>query len=325
MSMAQPGEQGTDRGREGGPEREMPDVDAIMASLHERRPDPADAAAVSAWMLGVLGVLHAPVYRSRELRALLAVEGVEERMGGYLAQRSAPLGAAGPELVTATFYGFAPRIVEEHIPQVWERVAAERVLELTLRAMGELLGRLLSDHATEVEELGRLLTPVASAHPIAGRPLAAAWASVGPTGDPFVDLWLATCVIRESRGDGHVALLVAEGIGPLESHLITQGDRTEQRPTLEAMRGWTSAEVDAAVVGMRERGLLDADGMRTDAARALRADIERRTDMLSASPWAAADSATVVRIGDLALQLLPAVLTSGTLLPPVFARLAPRR
>lgn len=323
--MSQSGEQDTERTPERDSARDMPDVAAIMASLRERRPDPQDGSEVSAWMLGVLGVLHAPVYRSRELRAALAAGGIDERMGGYLAQRSAPLGPAGPELVTATFYGFSPRIVERHVPQVWECIAAERVLQMTLEAMGELLGRLFAGHEAEVEELAHLLAPVAAAHPLAGRPLAAAWASVGPTGDPVVDLWLATCVIRESRGDGHIALLVAEGIGPLESHLITQGDRVEQRPTLEAMRGWTPAEVDAAAAGLRARGLLDADGMRTDAARVLRADIERRTDVLSAAPWVEAGGPAVDRIADLALQLLPAVLTSGTLLPPVFARLAPRR
>jgi len=308
-----------------GAEREGPDVEAILASLHARRPDPADGPAVSAWMLGVLGVLHAPVYRSRELRSRLAAEGIAAGMGAYLAQRSAPLGGAGPELVAATFYGFSPRAVAEHLPEVWEHATAERVLELTLEAMRELLVRLFAGRASEVEELGRLLTPIAAAHPLAGRPLAAAWASVPVTGDPYIDLWLATCVIRESRGDGHLALLVAEGIGPLESHLITQGDRPDARPTLEAMRGWTPDEIDTAVAGLRGRGLLDADGMRTEEARALRAGIERRTDALSAAPWVAAGTATVARVGDLALTLLPAVLTSGTLLPPVFARLAPRR
>ncbi len=317
--MTQPSEHRTDDK----PEREEPDVAAIMASLQARRPDPTDGPKVSAWMLAVLGVLHAPVYRSRELRGLLAAEGVDAKMGTYLAQRAAPLGTAAPELVTATFYGFSPRAVAENLPLVWAHITAERVLELTLEAMRQLMGRLFADHASEVEELARLLAPVAADQPLAGRPLAAAWASVPATGDPSVDLWLATCVIREARGDGHIALLVSEDIGPLESHLVTQGDQPTVRTTLETMRGWTTEEIDAAVAGLRERGLLEADGTRTDAARALRADIERRTDELSAPPWVAAGGAAVTRIGDLALELLPTLLTSGTLLPPVFARLAP--
>jgi hypothetical protein len=290
----------------------------------ERRPDPSDAPAVSAWMLGVLGVLHAPVYRSRELRGRFAEVGVTEPMAAYLAQRSAPLGAPGARLVTAAFYGFSPAAVAAHIPAVWERVTPARVIALTLEALRELFGRVLAGHEATVAELAAILGPVAAAHTTAGRPLAAAWADVPPTGEPTLDLWLATATIRESRGDGHVALLVAEGIGPLESHLLTQGDPPSGRSTLESMRGWSTDEIDAAAARLREQGYLDDEGRRTDRARELRACIERRTDELSAPPWASAGAEVVTRAGDLALALLPSVLVSGTLLPPVIARLTAR-
>ena len=224
-----------------------PDVDVagILAGLAERRPDPADAPAVSGWMLGALGVLHAPVYRSRELRGRLADLGVTEAMAAYLTQRSAPLGPAGPQLVAATFYGFSPTAIATHLPAVWDLVPPDEVVALTLDAMRELLARLIGDHVAMVAELVALLAPVADAHAIVGRPLAAAWASVPRTGEPLVDLWLATSVIRESRGDGHIALLVAEDIGPIESHLVTAGDDPERRAMFQALRGWTAAEVDA--------------------------------------------------------------------------------
>ena len=304
------------------------DVDAIMGSLADRRPDPADAAAVSGWMLGVLGVLHAPVYRSRELRDRLEQLGVTDRLAAYLAQRAAPLGLPdgrpGAELVAATFYGFAPDAVAQRVPAVWDVASPAQVMEATLDAMRELLGRLIGGRPDDVAELTGLLAPVADAHEVVGRPLAAAWRDVAPTGEPLLDLWLATCVIRESRGDGHIALLVAEGIGPLESHLITTGDRPEARAALEGLRAWSVTAIDAAVGRLRDAGLLDAEGRRTDRCRELRRDIERRTDELSASAWAATGPATVARIAELALALLPPVLASGTLLPPVFQRLMPR-
>ena len=300
------------------------DAEGIVASLRARRPDPADGAAVSAWMLGVLGVLHSPVYRSRELRGRLADVGIAEPMAAYLAQRSAPLGRSGPDLVTATFYGFAPAAVAAHVPAVWERAAPEQVIAMTLDAMRELLGRLLAGREDEVAELAALLAPVTAAQPTAGRPLAAAWKGVERTGVPILDLWLATCTIRESRGDGHIALLVAEGIGPLASHLVTRGDRPEARSSLEAMRGWSGAEIDAEATRLRDVGLLDSDGNRTDRGRTLRREIERRTDLLSAAAWEAAGATDVTRIEELMLALLPPVLVSGTLLPPVFDRLRPR-
>ena len=308
------------------------DVAGIMASLVANRPDPAQAAAVSAWMLSVLGVLHAPVYRSRELRTSLAGSGITDPMAAYLAQRSAPMGPVGPVAVASAFYGFSPAAVATHLPAVWDHASPARVIEATFDAMRELLGRVLlaptegdvSERAATVEELAALLAPVAAAHPTAGRPLAAAWASLPMTGEALLDLWLATSVIRESRGDGHIAVLVTEGIGPLESHLVTYGDIAERRPGLQALRGWTSEEIDAAAAGLEARGLLGTDGRRTDQARELRRHIERRTDAISADAWAHAGPQTVDRIGELALRLLPSVLASGTLLQPVLDRLTPR-
>lgn len=299
------------------------DVDAMIGGLARGRPDPADAVAVAAWMHRALEVLHTPVYRSRELRALLAEDGITSRMAAYLAQRSAPLGRPGASVVAATFYGFSPTVVAAHLPGVWDVVSPEQVLDRTLEAMRTLLGRLLGDQEAAASQLLDLLRPIAAAHPTAGRPLAAAWAGVTPTGEPLVDLWLATATIRESRGDGHVALLVTAGIDPLASHLLVQGDRPDARPTLEAARGWTAEEVDAAAAALRADGLLDADGRRTDRARTLRRDLERRTDELAAPPWAAA-AASVDRIVELALELLPPVLGSGAVPPPILRLLQPR-
>jgi len=304
------------------------DVTAIMDSLAARRPDPSDPVAISAWMLGVLGVLHSPVYRSRELRARIEARGVTERMSGYLAQRAAPLGLRdgrpGARLVTATFYGFSPTAVAAHVPAVWDVVTPQQVVTDVLDSMRELLGGLLTEHTAEVAELAGLLGEVAQAHDLVGRPLAAAWDDVPPTGEPILDLWLATCTIRESRGDGHISLLVSEQIGPLASHLVTTGDGPEVRENLIGMRGWTAAEIDGAAALLRERGLLDAEGGRTDSCREMRRAIEQRTDELSAPPWAQVGPDAVQRIGDLALALLPPILVSGTLLPPVFKRLVPR-
>ncbi len=304
------------------------DARAIMASLIERRPAPDDAEAVSAWMLGVLGVLHSPVYRSRELRARLEQLGITDRLAGYLAQRAAPLGLPdgrpGPQLVTATFYGFAPGAVAHWMPAVWDVASPAQILDATLDAMRELFERMLGDQADEVAELEVMLRPVVNAQEVAGRPLAAAWKDIPRTGHAMVDLWLATCVIRESRGDGHIALLVAEGIGPLASHLISTGDASEVRAALRGLRAWSDPEIDAAVAELQDAGLLDADGRRTPRCRELRRSIEDRTNTLSARGWAQVGEGTVDRIATVALALLPPVLESGTLLPPVIARLMPR-
>jgi len=300
------------------------DVEAIVAGLAARRPDPADAPAVSRWMLGATAALHSPVYKAVEVKGRLAALGLDDPMGSYLAARAAPLGPVGAEVVTATFYGFSPRMVAAHVPAVWDVVAPARALAATLEGMDELLGRLLAEHGSEVAELAELLAPVADAHETLGRPLAAAWSSVTRPGVPVLDLWLATTVIRESRGDTHVAVLVAEGIDGIASHLVTAGDAPEGRRRLMTLRGWTEEELDAAAAELRELGLLDAEGRRTDAARALRRHVEDVTDLRSSAAWRAAGTERVTRIAELALLLVGPVLASGTLLGPVIDRLAPR-
>jgi hypothetical protein len=236
------------------------EAERLATALAARRPDAADAAAVSRWMLGALSLVHAPVYRAAEVRDGLAGLGLTDRLACYLAARAAPLGPVGAEVVASCFYGFAPHAVARHVPAVWTVASPELVLAATLAAMRRVLLRVLPGREAEVADAAGLLRSIAEDQEVAGRTLAAAWSAVPWTDDVHVDLWLATTVIRESRGDAHVALLVAEGIGPLESHLLTQGDGAEQRLRLAGMRGWTDAEVDVVAEGLRARGLLAADG-----------------------------------------------------------------
>lgn len=324
------------------------DARVSVERLGRRLPALTDGPAVSAWMLPVLGALHSPVYGSRQVADRLARAGLSDPKGAYLAQRAAPLGvsrsrsgsrtraadaataghdrefAPGSALVTAAFYGFSPSMISQHIPEVWDVVPPSHVVSLTLDGMRELLGPLFRGREESVAELSELLGSVASDQPIAGRPLAAAWADIPATGDAIVDLWVATTVIRESRGDGHIAILVAEGVGPLESHLLARGAAPDFRLDLERRRGWTQGEIEEAVTRMRAEGLLDRHAARTELARSLRTRIERRTDEISAEAWEAGGPRMSGRVAELALELLPPVLTSGVLMPAMLERLLPK-
>jgi hypothetical protein len=271
-------------------------------------------------MLGTLGLVHAPVYRAAEVRDALGGLGLTERAAGYLAERAAPLGPVGPEVVTACFYGFAPRLVAAHVPAVWDTAAPAQVLSAALDAIRAVLVRVLPDQRSEVASAATLLRDIAEGIETAGRTLAAAWSAVPWTGDDHIDLWLATTRIRESRGDGHVALLVAEGIGPLASHLLVSGDGAERRAELALLRGWSDDECASTADALRDRGLLAADGKRTDAARAVREHLELRTDQRSAEAWRAAGPARVAETIRLASAFCAPMLASGTLMPPVLAR-----
>jgi hypothetical protein len=138
-----------------------------------------------------------------------------------------------------------------------------------------------------VVRAAELARELASLHPILARPLAAAWSSVPTAEDPFIALWQAVTIIRESRGDGHLACLLDAELDGTQVHLLARGDSPKLRQILGAMRGWSDPEWDVAVAGLQARGILDTDGAPTDAGRALHQRIERRTDELAAPPWLA--------------------------------------
>jgi hypothetical protein len=119
---------------------------------------------------------------------------------------------------------------------------------------------------------------------VTGRPLAAANAVLALPDEPVQRLWQLTTTLREHRGDGHVAAIVAERLSGLDAHLlhVAAGDATW------GSRGWTEEEREAAEAALRERGLLDRVGGLSAAGLAARAAVEERTD---AASWAGGVSA----------------------------------
>jgi Helix-turn-helix family len=202
---------------------------------------------------------------------------------GYFAGRSAPFGAAGPELVGATFYNFAPSMVARALPDVWTRATSAATLDARMAgAIASLTEYVPAE--VPVEAAARcadlLWRPLPSLDP-GGRPLGAANLGLGRPDDPLGALWLAATIWREYRGDGHVAVLTAEGVGGLHAHALRDA-RDGSRKVIQPFRGWTDDEWDAAVADLRERGLVEAFGGLTDAGARLSTYVEKRTDTLAA-------------------------------------------
>jgi hypothetical protein len=93
-------------------------------------------------------------------------------------------------------------------------------------------------------------------------------------------------MLREHRGDGHVAALVSERIGGIEAHVLSALDMgiypAESFGRIHHLPGALLAEVMA---GLRDRGLLDASGRFTDTGRATKDRIESLTDALAEAPY----------------------------------------
>jgi hypothetical protein len=247
----------------------------------------AGASATARRMWTRLEAVHVLVYFAPEVRQAHAEAGVDSRMGSYVASRLGPLGAVGPELATAVLYGFSPRVVAGVVPEVWRQLPPTEALEVTNAALVRVLEPLTAGLEDEVARGAELARQAAAFHPVLGRPLAAARASLPWPEHPALALWEAATRIRESRGDGHVACLVEADLDGPASHLTVRGDGQELRRRYGALRGWTDAEWDSSARALRERGLLAEDGSLTDRGRQLRVRLEERTDALAAPPWVA--------------------------------------
>jgi hypothetical protein len=103
----------------------------------------------------------------------------------------------------------------------------------------------------------------------------------------LAEAWQACTTLREHRGDGHVAALVAHQVDAIAAHLLAAGTTGVPAGVLRDNRGWSEEEWETATLRLAGRGLLHADGRATDAGRTLHAAVEELTDRLATPAYAA--------------------------------------
>jgi hypothetical protein len=233
---------------------------------------------------------HAVTYFTPQSRAATDALGCKGGWMGYFGTRSAPLGAAPPELVTAIFYNFHPRRVARALPDAWAIASPQRFLAARLAGVDAALRDTLGDEVLAGEQMAEAaeLAGAAAQHaPTAGRTLAAANAALAAPEQPHLALWHATSVLRESRGDGHVAALVTAELDPCEALALYSAEFGITGEQMRQWRAWSEPEWAAAVRRLTGRGLLGADDRLTAAGRELRSWVEERTDSAARAPWEA--------------------------------------
>ena len=262
--------------------------------------------------------LHGLVYFSTEADEAYAALGLKGNRMGYFASRSAPMGPVSAAVVTATFYNFNPALVTAAIPEAWRLATPESILEARLAAAGRTLRRALPEGAPESPEvaeaatLARKAAEAASQRP-AGRPLFAGHAALPWPDEPLLVLWHAQTLLREYRGDAHVAALVLYGIDPVEA-LVTHGASGDvPAEVLRATRAWPEDAWAAAEDRLRSRGVLDGAGGFTDEGRRLRDALELRTDAASVDAYEVLGEDGCERLRALCRPLSRAVVASGAL------------
>jgi hypothetical protein len=262
-------------------------------------------------------VLHSFIYFAPEAEENFVGAGLDAGRMCYFAGRAAPMGAVGPGVVTATFYNFSPVLVSEAIPKAWSLASPAEVVSARFIAVDEAMTRLLGREvvrSAEVATLAGLTRKAAEACTAEGRPLYAGHAELAWPHAAHLVLWHALTLLREYRGDGHIAALTASGLTGLEA-LITHSATGQGFSTgfARASRGWTKDQWAAGCAGLAERGLLDGDGALTEAGQRLRATIEDGTDEMDAAPWQHLGSDGTVEAIRIGKDLTRAMLAAGAL------------
>jgi len=222
-----------------------------------------------------------------------------ERLGivgrdGYFASRSAPMGAVAAEVVVSTFFNFNPELVYAAIPGAWVVSSPAELVAARLAAVDGAMRRLLGDDVVDspamirAAELARVAAGAASAG-TEGRPLAAAHAALEWPDAPHLVLWHAQSILREYRGDGHIALLVTHGLSGIDALISHAASGDVPAHLLRSSRGWSGSDWNDAVESMRQRGWLttgEGDQLTfTEWGAAQRQEIEEQTDTLAAGPY----------------------------------------
>lgn len=267
--------------------------------------------------------LHAMTYFAPETEQHLTAVGLEPGRMSYFAGRSAPMGAVGPGVVAAAFYNFNPELVARNIPEAWALATPAVLVEARFAAVDAAMRRMLGDDvvgSAEVAEAADLARRAAESATGPGRALAAAHLDLTWPQEPHLVLWHALTILREHRGDGHIAVLVAAELDGLEA-LVTHTATGKGFVTSFAMasRGWSQEQWDDAVTALAGRGLLGADGALTDEGAALRKRIESDTDRLAAGPWNHLGDAGAARLGEIGGGLVRSLLAAGCFPEGVFA------
>lgn len=256
--------------------------------------------------------VHAVTYFAPEARAALDELGYRGFWMGYFAARSAPLGMAPPELVTAIFHNFSPQRVAKALPAAWQIAGPEAALRARQDSAVAALRRYgLKEEDENVGTAAELAGKAARQAPLDGRPLFAANRALPWPDNPLAALWQATTLLREHRGDGHVAVLTAAGISGRECNVLHAAADRVPRDYMARARDYDEAEWRHHELRLAERGLLDDDGSLTAAGQELKDHVESSTDALGLSALEALSDAETEALFQALTPLTRAVVDGG--------------
>jgi hypothetical protein len=255
--------------------------------------------------------VHGVTYFAPEARAALDGLGYRGYWMGYFAARSAPLGMVPPEVVTAIFYNFAPERVAKALPAAWQIAGPEAALQARQDSAVAALRRYGLTVDENVTAAAELAVRAVQQAPLDGRPLFAANRALPWPDDPLAALWQAATLLREHRGDAHIAVLSAAGVSGRECNVLQAAAGLIPRDYIARTRDYDDATWRHHEEQLAERGLLNDDGTLTEAGRELKDAIESTTDALALSALDALSDDEVEALFQALTPITRAVVAGG--------------
>ncbi len=206
--------------------------------------------------------------------AALAAHGLDF-LSSYIGGRATCLGKPVGAVVASAFAWFEPAMVAALYDAAGAALSHAQLVSARDEATVASLRAALGDE--DPSEVADLLAAAGEGAEGAGRPLFSGLRQRGRPSDPVHRLWWACDLVREHRGDSHVAAANVAGLGPVEMNVLTELWVGMPLMSYTATRGWSPQAMQEAVDALTARGLISNAAL-TDNGRALRASVEAATD-----------------------------------------------
>lgn len=197
----------------------------------------------------------------------------------YFCSRGSVMGQVPGEVVAAAFGVFNPAVVVPAVAHGWSLTDAMTICAARTEGATAQLVRILGESPDGIDVARPLLERAVDPLRPEGKPLFAGLSSLGLPGHPLGDVWRLGDMLREYRGDAHVAAWTSAGFDAVEIGLLTEPYWGLPLRSYVRTRSWSDADLDAGEERLASRGLV-ADGGLTDEGRAQREAVEVATDSM---------------------------------------------
>ncbi len=232
---------------------------------------------------------------------------------GYVWGRAAALGEPAASVVVSTFGVFEPAFLSAVYNQGRSSATRSAVLAAREEGAAESLTTVLGEaRRAESEAAADTLLAALAGLDGCARPLFSGLRELPTPADEFGRLWRAAELVREHRGDGHLAACIAAGLTAVEMNVLTELWLGYPVGGYAASRGFGPDALAAAVASLAERGWVVGDvptATLTAEGRNVRVGLEDQTDRSQDALMAALGSAAETLIGQVS-DIADALMTA---------------